>query len=134
MTACVSDSKALIGAESKSRSLAGRRKSDGAEGMRCLWLNMAVLGVPHMFVDIAAMQQFVMRTDVVDPSLLHHENGVGGHQHRQSVRYANDCTRLGDPQQIGIDDRLTLGVECASSFVEDQHWRVDNQSACDCKT
>ena len=40
---------------------------------------------------------------------------------------------FGDPQQIGVDDRLAFGVERARRFIEDQDTRVADQRAGDCE-
>src|SRR4051794_35889401 len=109
MTACVSDSKALIGAVS--RSLGAGRMSEGNRGISRTWLAVTVLSVPHVLVDIAPVQQLLMCAQVVDLALFHHQDGVGRDEHSEAVRNADDGSRLRDPQQVGVDDCLTLCVQ-----------------------
>src|SRR6266404_5602417 len=78
---CVSDSKARIGAANESLERCGM--SDGKRSIEITRVCIAVLRLPHVFVDIAAAQQFVVGADVVDLAFFHHEDGVGGDEHGQ---------------------------------------------------
>src|SRR5260221_1845217 len=129
MTACVSDSKALTRAATWRLGPCGT--SDAELDMRSASINVAVLRVPEMLVDVAAMQQLVVRADVVDLPALEHQDGMRRHQHRKTMRDADDGASLGDAHQIGVDDRLALGVERAGRLVEDEDGGVEQQGARD---
>src|SRR5216684_3837413 len=106
MIAATSDSKALIGAVMRSRCRYGSSPpirplrlggmDDGNWAMGLAWIDMTVLLVPHVAVDVAALHQLGVGADVVDLALLHDEDGVGGDQHREAVRDADDGASLGD--------------------------------------
>ena len=40
-----------------------------------------VLLMPHKFVYVAPIKQFLVSADVVDPAFFHDEDGIRGHQH-----------------------------------------------------
>src|ERR1700722_4099194 len=90
-----------------------------------------VLLVPQIAVDVAAVDELAMGADVVDLAAFEHEDRVGVHQRRQPVRHYDQRAALGDPHQVGVDDRLALRVEGAGGFVEDQDARVGDQRAGD---
>ena len=89
MTACVSDSKALIGVDEPSARLRG---SDGNEGrgMFSLAFDVPVLQLPEVLVDVAAVEQFFVPADIVDLAAFHDQDRVRRHQHREPVRDADD--------------------------------------------
>src|SRR5580700_1913580 len=117
MTAWVSDSNALIGAVT--RSVRPRRSNDGNWLMEPRSLDVPVLLVPHVLIDITALQKVVVAADVVDTALFHHQNRVGRNQHRKAVRNADDRAVARDVQKVGVDDRLTLRVQGAGRLVQD---------------
>ncbi len=99
-TAAVSDSKApttLPTALELRRNTAALRADDslGAHrldpwpinsGMiRRLGIEVTVLLVPHLFIDIAPLQQFLVSADVVQLAPLEDHDCIGLNQHRQSM-------------------------------------------------
>src|SRR6202043_1890693 len=88
-----------------------------------------VLLVPEPAVDVAAVKQFVVRADVVNPSAFEDEDRVGVHQREKAVRDDDQGAALRDAQQVGVDDRLAVGVERAGRLVEDQDAWVADQRA-----
>jgi hypothetical protein len=74
-----------------------------------------------------------MAADVVDLAALQHHDRIRGHQHGKPMRDADDGTVLGYAHEIGVDDRLALGVERAGRLVEDEDGGIDQQGASDRK-
>src|SRR5712672_1996459 len=93
------------------------------------WLEMLMLLVPEPAIDIAALEQLVVPSGVVNPAALQHQYHVGGYQHRQAVRNDHEGAAFGDAQKVGVDDRLAFRVERARRFVEDQDARIADQCA-----
>ncbi len=92
-----------------------------------------MLLVPEPAIDIAALEQLVVPSGVVNPAALQHQYHVGGYQHRQAVRNDHEGAAFGDAQKVGVDDRLAFRVERARRFVEDQDARIADQCASDCE-
>src|SRR3954452_5978679 len=86
-----------------------------------------VLLVPEAAVDVAAVEQFLVRADVVNAAAFEDEDRVGVHQRGKAVRDDDQRAALRDAQQIGVDDRLAVGIERAGRFVEDQDGRIADQ-------
>src|SRR5215831_12927451 len=72
-----------------------------------------------------------MPADVVYTTTLENKNRVSRYQRRQAVRNDDHSAALCDARNVGIDDRLAIGVEGAGRFVKDQDARIDDQRACD---
>ena len=68
-----------------------------------------------------------MCADVVNPAAFEDENRVGVDQRGQAVRDDDQGAALRNAQQVGVDDRLAVGVERAGRLVEDQDPRVADQ-------
>jgi hypothetical protein len=79
---------------------------------------MPVLLLPQTGVDVATFKQFVVAADVVDAAAFEHEDRIRGDQRRQPVRNNDQSAPLRDAQQVGVDDRLAVGVERARRLVE----------------
>src|ERR1700758_3622635 len=92
---------------------------------------MLILLVPEPTINVAALEQLVMPTAVVHSAALENQYRVGVYQYGETVRDDNDSAAFGDPQQIGIDDRLAFGVERARRLIEDQDARITDQRAGD---
>ena len=88
---------------------------------------MRILLVPERAVNIVALQQFLMPTDVVDHAAIEHENGVRIGQRRQPVRNDDQRSAMRDPRDVGVHDRFAVGVERARRLVQDQDRRIDDQ-------
>src|SRR5580700_1600132 len=76
-----------------------------------LRIEVAVLLLPEMAIDGAAIEQFPVRTDIDDLAVVEHEGlvavdqrgeTVGDDHHRSSARHA---------LEIGVDQRLALRIE-----------------------
>src|SRR5580704_13351183 len=111
--------------------LGAARRAERNNFMRRPGQEVLVLLVPKIAVDVAALDQRCVRTDVVDPPAFEHEDRIGRDQRGQPVRNDDQRAALGDAHQIGVDDRLALGVERARRLVEDQDPRVGDQRAGD---
>ena len=92
---------------------------------------MPVLQVPQPGIDVAALEQFGVAPDVVNRAAFEHEDLVRRHQRGQAVRDDDQGAVPGDAQQIGVDDRLAVGIERAGRLVEDQNARIADQRARD---
>src|SRR5580658_1034713 len=114
--------------------LGAARRTERNNVMRRPGEEVLVLLVPKIAVDVAALDQRAVRTDVVDPPAFEHEDRIGRDQRGQPVRNDDQRAALGDAHQIGVDDRLALGVERARRLVEDQDPRVGDQRAGDRQT
>ena len=87
---------------------------------------MTVLLRPELAIGQAALHQLLMRADIHDLALLHHQDLVAIDQGGQSVRDDHHRPAAGDAEQIGVDHRLALGIERAGRLVQDQDpWIVD---------
>ena len=93
-----------------------------------------MLLVPEAAVDVAAVEQFLVRADVVNAAALEDEDRIRIHQRGEAVRDDNQGAALRDAQQVGVDDRLAVGVERARRLVEDQDARIADQRAGDRET
>src|SRR5215471_6166821 len=91
------------------------------------WLEMLILLVPEPAINVAALEQFFVSAAVVDAAAFEDEHGVGVYEHRKTVRNDDDGTAFGDPQKVGIDDRLAFGIQRARRLVEDQDARIAEQ-------
>ena len=88
---------------------------------------MLILLMPEPAIDVAALEEFVVPSGIIDLAAFEHQYDVGFHQHREAVGDDHERAALGDPQQIRVDDRLALGVESAGRLVEDQDARIADQ-------
>src|ERR1700736_387526 len=88
---------------------------------------VTMLLVPQPAVDVATVEQLLMGADVVDPAAFEHEDRVGADQRGEAVRDDDQRPALGDAQQVGVDNRLAVGVERAGRLVEDQDPRIADQ-------
>src|SRR6202030_1680526 len=104
---------------------ADEARRDGAA--RAAAIHVAVLLRPQLAVEVAALQQDLVRRDVDQLALLQNEDLVAFGQRRQAVRDDDHRPPLGDAQQVGADHRLALRVEGARRLVEDQDPRVVDQ-------
>src|SRR5215213_217796 len=95
---------------------------------------MAVLQMPEVGVDIAAFEQFLMRAAGVYGAAFENEDLVRVDQRRQAMRDHDQRASLRDFHQIGVDDRLAVGIERAGRLVEHQNARIAHQRARDRQT
>src|ERR1700720_3884810 len=63
---------------------------------------MPVLLVPEPAVDVAAVEQFLVRADVVNAAALEDEDRIRIHQRGEAVRDDNKGAALRDAQQVGV--------------------------------
>ncbi len=71
-------------------------------------------------VQIAAAQQFVMRADVGDQPLVHHDDPVGQGQRGQAVGDDNRRPIPGEDFQHPVDQLLALQIDLAGGLIQDQ--------------
>jgi hypothetical protein len=90
---------------------------------------MTILLIPEMAVDLAASKQFLVRSDVLYPAAFEHQDGVRFHQRRQPMRYHDETASMRNARQVGVDDRLALGVEGAGRLIEDEDARINDERA-----
>src|SRR6516162_4833754 len=79
----------------------GLRRGAGAKRKKPMGLSvleMVILLMPEPAIDVAALQQLVVWTGVVEPAALKHQHGVGLHEHREAVRNDHERAAFGDPQ------------------------------------
>src|SRR5207237_4511980 len=93
-----------------------------------------VLLMPKAAVDVAAVEQFLVRADVVNAAALEDEDRIRIHQRGEAVRDNNQGAALRDAQQVGVDDRLAVRIERARRLIEDQDARITDQRAGDRET
>src|SRR5713226_1711614 len=92
---------------------------------------VAVLLRAEEAAEIAALQEFAMPGNVVRYGLFQNQYGVGSYQVGKPIRDNDHGATLCDPSQVGIDDRLALGIERTGGLVEDQELGVDQERAGD---
>src|SRR6266851_4791359 len=92
---------------------------------------VAVLLRPEEAVELAALQEFAMPGNVDRTALIQNQDGVGSYQGGKPMRDNDHGATLCDPSQVGIDDRLALGIERTGGLVEDQELGVDQERAGD---
>jgi len=85
--------------------------------------------VPQPAIDIAALEQLVVPTGIVDPAAFEDQHSVGLYQHGEPVRDDDESAAFGNPQQIGIDDRLAFSVQRTRRLIEDKDTRIADQRA-----
>src|SRR5436305_2190944 len=93
-----------------------------------------VLLMPEAAVDVAAVEQFLVRADVVNAAALEDEDRIRIHQRGEAVRDDDEGAALRDAQQVGVDDRLAVRIERARRLVEDQDARIADQRPGDRET
>jgi len=89
---------------------------------------MAVLLIPHVLVDVAALQQLLMGAEIVDGASLI----TTMESHSTSIDKRARWTAPYVPWhalQVCIDDGLALGIERARGLVENQYRRIDEERA-----
>ena len=65
-------------------------------------LDMTVLLMPETGIDLAPLEQFLMRSHVRDLAALQDENGVGIDQGRQAVGNHDHRASMGDPSMLAL--------------------------------
>ena len=94
-------------------------------------IHEAVLLRPELAIDRAALEQRAVRGDVHDLALFQHQDLVAFGERRQAVGDDHHGPAARDAQQVGVDQRLALGIERAGGLVEDQDARIGDQRARD---
>ena len=87
--------------------------------------------MPKLLIGRAASDQFAMRSEIHDPPLVEHQNGVAVGQRGQPVRHDHHGPPACHVREVGVDQRLALGIERASGLIQDQDARVVDQGASD---
>src|SRR6266853_1187688 len=90
-------------------------------------LEVPVLQMPQPGIDVAALEQLLMRADVVHGAAFEHDDRVRRNQSGETVRDDNQGAPLRDAQQVGVDDGFAVGVERTGRLVEHQNTRVADQ-------
>src|ERR1700738_220791 len=98
-----------------------------------LAVEMAVLLGPELAVDGAVVEKHVVRRAVDGPAVFQDEDLVAIDQGRQAMRNDHHRPAARDAKQIGVQQRLALGIERASRLVEDEDARIGDQRARDRK-
>src|SRR5690349_17247749 len=91
--------------------------------------SVTVLLRPEEAVELAALQELAVAGNVDSTALIQDQDGVRGYQRGKAMRDNDHGATLRDPSQVGIDDRLALGIERTGGLVEDQELGVDQECA-----
>ncbi len=80
---------------------------------------------------IRLLDQFVVRADFVDSSLLKTNDPVAAPNSLEPMRDNDDCAPFDDLEHIFLDQTFALIIQSARRFVEDEDWGIDRKRSCD---